>query len=138
MSARITSQRKLPVPVTQNSHRSLIHPGPGICQAVREDAHHVFAVLRGEQAESGAVKVHTAEPMIVGVGVFGQVVCHEVDLLPLRVHCHQLLYDDPLRGDGAFTAAIGVIGTGTAGPDHPVPTAQKLHFRSPVTKLENR
>ena len=47
--------------------------------------------------------------MIVGVGVFGQVVCHEVDLLPLRVHCHQLLHNDPLRGDGAFTAAIGVI-----------------------------
>ena len=115
------------VPVTQDSHRSLIHPGPGICQAVGEDAHHVFAVLRGEQAESGAVKVHTAKPMIVGVGVFGQVVCHEVDLLPLRVHCHQLLHNDPLRGDGAFTAAISII--------VPVQPGQTIPFRLPEAPL---
>ena len=65
--------------------------------------------------------------MIVGVGVFGQVVCHEVDLLPLRVHCHQLLHNDPLRGDGAFTAAIGVI--------VPVQPGQTVPFRLPEAPL---
>ena len=103
----LTEQITLPVP--QYGHRRLIHPGPGIGQAVREDAHRVFAILGREQAEVRSIKVHAAEAVVVGIGIFGQIVCHKVDLLPLLVHLHQLLNDDPIRGDSAFTATIGIV-----------------------------